>query len=231
MSKVCAIHQPNFAPWLGFFYKITHSDTFVLLDSAQYSKNNLINRNRIKTPQGELWLTVPVLSKGRFGQLISETEINMEIEWKKQHLSTLRMNYGRTPFFSEVFSLVEKVYGKNGILLSAFNAALLDAIFEYLDFAPRVMMASVLQDLPNDPTARLVQICKQVGADTYLCGQGGSAEYQETGLFDEARICLKVSEFRHPVYPQLWNKIGFVQNLSIFDALFNVGKGAIELFA
>ena len=77
---IVAIHQPNYLPWLGYFYKIAKCDMFVLLDNVQYAKNSFINRNKIKTPQGELWLTVPVKSKGRFGQLIKEVEIDNKTE-------------------------------------------------------------------------------------------------------------------------------------------------------
>ena len=76
---IVAIHQPNYIPWLGFFYKIAKSDIFIFLDDVQYTKNSFINRNKIKTSQGSIWLTLPVRNKGRFGQLIREVELNESV--------------------------------------------------------------------------------------------------------------------------------------------------------
>ncbi|MCW3077781.1 MAG: hypothetical protein JWO32_2390, partial [Bacteroidetes bacterium] len=67
-----SIHQPNFIPWIGYFFKIFKSDAFVILDNVQFTKNGYTNRNQIKTPQGPLWLTLPVIQSGKFGQNINE---------------------------------------------------------------------------------------------------------------------------------------------------------------
>ena len=86
-DKIVAIHQPNFLPWIGYFYKIVKSDIFVFLDNVQYTKNSFINRNKIKTSQGEMWLTVPVSFS--FGQLIRKVRINNLVDWQKKHLRRL----------------------------------------------------------------------------------------------------------------------------------------------
>jgi len=121
---IISIHQPNFLPWIGYFYKLVRSDIFVFLDNVQYTKNSFINRNRIKTPQGALWLTVPVTFK--FGQLINEVRINNQTDWRKKHLKTLEMNYRKAKFFEEVFNRIKQIYySKDWQNLCEFNVSLM----------------------------------------------------------------------------------------------------------
>ena len=110
MNKIVAIHQPNFLPWLGFFYKMLKADLFVFLDNVQFSKNSYQNRVRIKTSQGQQWLTIPVFHS--FGQLTNEVQINNKENWREKHLKTLEMNYKRTPYFKIIYNMLESIYFK-----------------------------------------------------------------------------------------------------------------------
>ncbi len=105
---IVAIHQPNFCPWLGYFAKILRSDLFVLLDDVQFSKNSWTNRVRIKTPQGAQWLSVPVLTTGRFGQPITEVEINDRVKWRQKVLKSIEANYARAAHFQTCFPEIEQ---------------------------------------------------------------------------------------------------------------------------
>ncbi len=107
---IVAIHQPNFWPWIAYFYKILRCDTFVFLDNVQYTKNSFINRNKIKTSQGYIWLTVPV--SFNFGQKILEVKINNNTDWRKKHLKTLELNYKKAIFFEEIYEIIKEVYYK-----------------------------------------------------------------------------------------------------------------------
>jgi len=78
-----SVHQPQYAPWLGYFDKMIQSDVFVLLDSVQFKKNEFQNRNKIKTSQGWQWISVPV--RYRFPQLIREVTINEDVNWRYKH--------------------------------------------------------------------------------------------------------------------------------------------------
>jgi len=220
--KIVAIHQPNFLPWLGFFYKMLKSDIFVFLDNVQYSKNSYQNRVKIKTPQGAIWLTVPVSHK--FGQLTSEVEINNEEPWRKKHLKTLELNYKKTSFFKEVFELLQEIYlKKEWELLVDFNIELIFGISKFLGIKTETIRASSL-NVSGKSTDLLISIAKELNASTYLSGKGG-AIYQDEEKFKAKGINLVYSDFRHPVYTQAWGE--FIEGLSIIDLLFNCGNDSI----
>jgi len=198
----------------------------VLLDNVQYTKNSFINRNRIKTPQGAKWLTVPVKIKGRFGQLIKDVEINSTIDWRRKHLATLEANYKKARFFELVFEGLKSIYYEHDWSnLSSFNIRLLEWVLSILKLEKRVVRASDL-DVKGESTRLLIGIVKAVGGNVYLSGFGG-AKYQEEELFKGDGIELQYYEFSHPVYPQLWSD--FVPNLSIIDLLFNCGPESLDI--
>lgn len=223
---IVSIHQPNFLPWLGYFYKIAKSDIFVLLDNVQYTKNSFINRNMIKTPQGPKWLTVPVKTKGRFGQLIKDVEINNTVDWRKNHLHTLETNYRKARFFEMIIQDLKTIYYiDNCDNLCEFNIRLLKWILSLLKLDKRIVRASEL-DVEGKSTKLLIDIVKAVGGNVYLSGFGG-AKYQDEELFKQSGIELQYYEFKHPVYSQLWSD--FIPNLSIIDLLFNYGPTSLDI--
>ncbi|HOC02761.1 MAG TPA: WbqC family protein [bacterium] len=216
---IIGIHQPNFLPWLGYFYKITKSDIFVLLDNVQYTKNSFINRNKIKTSQGDHWLTVPVSFK--FGDLIKDVTIDNNIDWRKKHLKTFELNYKKAPHFDEIYNFLERVYyKKEWIFLADFNIELIVEICCFLDMNKKFIKASSLNILGKS-TDLLINIVKNLNGDIYLSGKGGQ-QYQDESKFNKENIKLIYSDFKHPVYRQLWGE--FIENLSIIDILFNLGK-------
>lgn len=217
---IVGIHQPNYLPWLGYFYKIAKSDVFVFLDNVPYTKNSIINRNKIKTQHGAMWLTVSVLTKGRYGQLINEVEINNNIHWSKTHWKTICTNYVKAPYFQEYMSLFESVYQREWRKIADLNETLIRLICEILSIkSVKVIRASEL-DVSGKSTELLINICKAVGADTYLSGFGGK-KYMDEKLFEKNGIKLKYYEVQHPIYKQLW--ADFIPNLSVIDLLFNEG--------
>ena len=127
---IVAIHQPNFLPWLGFFYKISKSDAFVLLDDVQYSKNSFINRNRIKSPNGEQWLTMPVLHTGKFGQNINEVEISFFEKNYKKLMHAIQLNYSKSKYYIDIMQMFEDYHDFNA-KLSTFNEYFIDWILHY----------------------------------------------------------------------------------------------------
>jgi len=218
---VVAIHQPNFLPWMGYFYKMAKCDIFIFLDNVQFSKNSFQNRVKIKTPQGAQWLTVPV--HFRFGQLTYEVQIDNQTNWREKHLKTFEMNYKRAPFFDEVYFLLKDIYLKaKWTSLVDFNIELIMKICGYLDIKPQIMKASSL-GVDGKATELLIGLIKKVGGKIYLSGTGGM-KYQDEERFKEEGIELIYSDFVHPIYPQLWGD--FVEGLSIIDLLFNMGRGS-----
>ena len=110
---IVGIHQPNYLPGQNYFAKIIRCDKFILLDTVQYTKNNWTNRNRIKTPQGAQWLTVPIIVKGRMGQIIKDVQINPRENWAKKHFKAIYMNYNKSPYFKKYSDFFEQVYSRN----------------------------------------------------------------------------------------------------------------------
>jgi len=224
--RVAAIHQPNYLPWLGYFYKVINCDVFVFLDSVQYTKNSFINRNKIKTPQGAIWLTVGVLSKGKYGQLISETKINNDISWSKNHWKSVSQAYSRAPYFDNYEKYLAGIYQKHWEYLADLNETLIKANCDMLAITNVQFIKASDLNVSGTGTELLINICKEVEADTYLSGFGG-VKYMEEDKFRESGIELKYYSFEHPVYHQLWGD--FIPNLAIIDLLFNEGERSLQI--
>ena len=123
--KTISIHQPNFIPYLGFFYKWMKCDTFVFLDDAQFIKEGNIHRNRIKTSQGPQWLTIPILQKGRLGQSILEAQVTDDKRWKKKLLRTVYSNYSKAKYIDKLFDEFKEIFEKDECNLSNINIPIL----------------------------------------------------------------------------------------------------------
>jgi hypothetical protein len=230
MTRTIGIHQPNFVPWLGYFYKIKKCDTFVYLDNVQYTKNSFQNRNKIKTPNGAQWLAIPVLTKGKFGQATNEVEVNPTEKWQEKILKTLEMNYKKAPFFARYFEPLKKIVETNSSAkLSDICITLNEWICAELGIDTRRAKASELALSPElKSTDLLIAICKKLAGTTYLSGTGGS-NYQEEEQFKKNNIELIYSKFKFPEYKQLWSD--FIPNLSVLDTLFNCGPEVLKFLA
>lgn len=223
---IVAIHQPNYLPWLGYFNKMARSNIFVLLDNVQYTKNGFINRNQIKTPQGASWLTVGVLTKDRYGQLINEVKINNSLPWNSTHEKSIAQNYSQAPYFRNYISFLEDIYHRKWGRLADLNETLIKVMCEILAIRNvKFIRASELK-VSGQSTELLVNICKAVGADTYLSGPSGS-KYMDEELFKKDGISLRYSDFKHPTYRQLWGD--FIPDMSIIDLLFNEGEKSLDI--
>src|SRR5271167_3263222 len=134
-----AISQPAYLPWLGYLDLIDQVDTFVLLDNVQFEKQSWQQRNRIKTPAGLQWLTVPVMFRGRFGQLIRDVEIR-DAEFWRNHLRAIELNYRRSLFFDRYFEeLGSRLKYTPGGLLAELNGRLLEWFMSVLGIQTRVV--------------------------------------------------------------------------------------------
>jgi hypothetical protein len=223
-----AIHQPNFLPWGGFFYKWLKSDILVFLDDVQFIRRGYSNRVKIKGPEGERWLTVPVIKKGRYLQRIDEVEIEREPDWKKKIGGSLHACYGKAPFFKDYFSAFEAIIEKDHTHLASMNIELLVWLSRQLGIETKTVLASRLPGITGQSTQRLVSLCRAVGATQYLSGFGGQ-KYQDDEIFRGNGIGLAVYDFTPPVYPQLWGE--FIPGLSILDLLFNTGPRSKTLLS
>lgn len=218
-----AIHQPNFVPWIGYFFKISRSDKFILLDNVQFTKNGFINRNRIKTPNGENWLTLPVIQSGKFGQNINDVLIFNKAQSVKKVLATLNGNYKKARYFEKYIGDLTEILNRNDDHLCELNIDLIKWICKELNIKTELIVSSKLDAIEGESTERLVSLCKKLNAEAYLAGFG-SKKYQEDHLFEAEKIKVINTPFKHPTYPQVWGE--FLGSMSVLDLLFNCGPEA-----
>lgn len=224
MCKV-AIIQSSYIPWKGYFDIINMVDEFILYDDAQYTKRDWRNRNRIKTPDGLLWLTIPVEVKGRYHQKIKDTKI-ADKTWNKKHWQIISSYaYSRAEFFDQNKEFFEHMYlSRDEKYLSDINYKFTEAICDLLNIETKITWSMDYKIESENSTGKLVDLCKQVGASEYLSGP--SAEnYIEKDLFEAENIKLAYMNYSsYPEYNQLFPP--FEHHVSIIDLIFNVGSDA-----
>lgn len=212
-----AVHQPNFIPWLGFFDKINKSDLFIILDEAQVSVEGFVTRNKIRVPNGWSWISVPVES--RMGK-INEVKPFISEAWISEVQKKLDRSYGDKKLGER--SLLK--HGLYGLLyeaesLSEFNTRIIKHLCMICGIKTPILFSS---DLNSGGVGyeRIINICKDVGAEVYLSGQGGH-NYMNLKRFEEEGIDVEFQDFRHPIYHQMFP--GFEPNMSAIDKLFCTG--------
>lgn len=218
-----AIHQPQYLPWLGYLDKIDSADAFILLDTVQYKKHEWQNRNRIRTKDGWQWLTAPVID--RFPERIADVEINGRTDWQRKHCQALRLHYGGAPHWEPLGPKLLALLEQPWTHLVDLNTAVLDLLCEHLNIQARRVRASTLV-ARDEPTDRLIDLCRAVGGTDYLSGQAGP-EYMDSGRFTQAGIGIQVQVYRHPEYPQRYTP--FISHLSVVDMIFNCGPESLSL--
>jgi hypothetical protein len=215
---IVSIHQPNYIPWLGYFFKIATSDVFVLLDDVQFTKNSYQNRVRIKGQGGAAWLTQPIQHSHLQSTL--DVQFDTRIDWRSKHLKTLAANYAKAPHGREMLEQCRDWLDGTNPSLAETNGSIIRKIAALLGLKTEIVTSSSL-DVNLTAGERLAEICRRLGADTYLSGKGG-ASYQDEVQFTACGVKLVYSDFAIRPYPQLWGG-DFCAGLSILDALANVG--------
>lgn len=222
MTKRLALsaHQPAYLPWLGYFDKIARVDTFVYLDTVQFEKNSFINRNQIKTPQGALWLTIPVKTKGHISGSLHTTEIDDSQPWRTKHLKSIEMNYRKALRFDKCFPKIETLLTMAESNLANFCFYQLSFWLEELGIDTRIVRSSELP-IASSKSDLVLDLCQHFGARHYLSGALGR-DYLVEEDFSKAGIAIEYQSFRSPVYPQLWG--GFIPNLGVLDWWMNTSE-------
>lgn len=224
---IYSVHQPQYLPWLGFFDKIDKSDCFVFLDDVQYKHREYQNRNKIRTKDGWMWLTVPVVSSR--GVKINSVEIDASRKWQENHLKSLKAWYSKTDFFSGHLDFFKDVYSKKWGRLCELNVVIIQYLIGVLGIKKKIYFESQLS-AGGEKTDRIINIGKKLGAKVYLSGAGGK-DYLEDNKFVDAGIELAYQDFHHPVYRQQFmaQEKDFVPFLSVVDLLFNEGNRSLEI--
>jgi len=223
--KICII-QPAYLPWLGYFERMQLCDRVVMLNHVDIDKNSktkFVNRNKIRTPQGWTWLVVPINTSSLSGELkINKIKVAPGTEWAQKHCKTISANYSRSPFYSEKYKLLESHLKQNHQLIEQVNYPLINLLCEWLGIKSEIIKSSDLncQSRKDD---LILEICKKLGARTYLSGPFGR-DYLTSQKFQEAGIEIQYHEYEVIEYNQAWP--GFEPNMSAVDLIFNYGPEA-----
>ena len=221
---IISVHQPQYMPWLGYFNKIDQADVFVLLDNVQFKKNEWQNRNRVKSPQGPQWLTVPVRYK--FPQLINDVEVNNQERWQHKQRQSILSNYRKAPFWSMLEPFWEEIFTRPWTMLADLNIFAVSKLAELLGITTPLYIASTLGGFPEQPDERLIAITKHFNANTYLAGSGGH-DYMQLDLYNQAGVNVLFQDYHHPVYNQLFGS--FEPYMSVIDLIYNHGTESLNI--
>lgn len=217
----CAIMQPTYLPWSGYFNLIKRVDYFVMLDDVQFTKRSWQQRNRILQNGQELFLSIPVYSKGRYDQKIYEVEIDNQTKWKERHFKAIQMAYSKSPYKNQILPLLEDFYQHETKLLSDFNIKFIRQMIDFLDLDTKVVHS---KDIPffGKKSQYLLDICHYLDCDEYLSPIGSKEYIEEEKIFEDSDIKVGYQNYIPSPYTQMSNH--FVSHLSIVDVLFNIGK-------
>lgn len=219
-SKTVVIHQPDFLPYLGFFHRLLYADLYVILDTVQFvtKGKGWHNRDKIKTPQGEKWITISV-KKGPLKTKINEVILSKDVNWRQNNLNLIIQNYRKASFFDDIFPHVKKLYFFECQKLVEFNMKSIQMFMELFNLDVETELASKLN--PHGKSNELiVDILQKAQATHYLSGDGAK-NYYNPSPYKAAGIQVVWQDFKHPVYPQLHGE--FIPYLSSVDLLFNCG--------
>ncbi|MCG3153498.1 MAG: hypothetical protein DKINENOH_00087 [bacterium] len=216
--KIIAAHLPAYLPGADLFCKLARAEALLFADHLQYSKHGVINRGRIKTPEGARWLTVPVLTKARGRQAIREVEINRNEAWARRHWRSLQTNYNLAPYFLQFADRFAAIYRRDWTRLLDLNLALYETICACLKITKPVYLSSELA-LAATEQPWLISAIKQLGGTAYLTA--AAAPNLPEAAFAHAGLELHYVPRREMSYHQLYGE--FIANLSVVDVLFNEG--------
>lgn len=225
-EKVVGILQPGYLPWIGFFEQMHRSDVFVLYDDVPYDKHGWRNRNRVKTANGVVWLTVPVLGSLKEGLLIREVRIDNRRDWRRKHLATLAQSYRKAPFFSDYIGLFEEAYAREWELLVDLDVHVTELLRGAFGLEATELRRSSELAVDGSRNGRLAAICRALGGNVFYEGAAGRS-YIDVEFFRREGIEVVFQDFQPRPYRQLHGE--FVPYLSAVDLLFNEGPGGLEI--
>lgn len=217
-----AIIQSNYIPWKGYFDIIAASDLFIILDDVQFTKNDWRNRNLIKTRNGSSWISIPV------GKNIKRKMCDVKVDnnWQQKHWNLIEINYRSSAYFLDIAKWLKPLYlDFNFTHLSEVNKIFITHICEYLNINTNIKESKDFF-LKNEKSNKLIDLCLQTKATTYLSGPAGK-NYIDMDLFQQSGIAIEWMDYSgYQEYNQLWGE--FDHNVSILDLLFNCGPNSIN---
>lgn len=228
-SRTVAIIQPHYLPWLGYFDMIDQVDTFVFLDTVQFVRRSWQHRNRIKTPQGWCWLSLPVSAREGSRPTLHDARIVQGVGWAEQHGRSVSLAYGRAPHWEQWGpwweALMDRVAG--GFGLTDVTCTLVTEIARRVGIGTTFVRASDLSVGRTGKDDYLASLCARLGAERYLSPYGSLDYLRDSQAFEQQGIELLFHRYEHPIYPQRFGD--FLSHLSIVDVLFNAGPKALDI--
>jgi hypothetical protein len=223
----CAILQPSYIPWRGYFDQIRRADLFVFFDDVQFDKHGWRNRNQIITSQGKQWLTIPVHSAGVTGGIpIKAIKIDWSKPWAMKHWKALTFAYAKAPFFKNYKDILEQFYHRHDLFLADFTIDFTITLAREIGICQtRFIRSSEIPGMMGQKTDRLIQILKHVGATHYISGPSAK-DYLEEEKFSEADITFEFLTYNYPEYHQLHSP--YDPKVSILDLLFMTGSDSLQ---
>ncbi len=222
--RCVAGHQPNLYPYGGFFAKAASVEHFVIADVTQYVKREYHNRNRVKLADGRAhWLHIPVKTSGRFTQRLHEVLIEPGARWRRTHMRTLEVSYGKCAHFERYYPPFRELLSRDWEKLADFNGAVILRCMELLGIATPVSLASAL-GCEGKASELIVDICRKTRGDAYLHGMH-ARDYVDFALLERNGVRNLIQDWTALEYPQPWGP--FAGNLSILDVLFNCGPESL----
>jgi len=223
-----AIHQPEFMPWPGFFYKMALADLYVVFDHVQFKKRYFDNRNLIVSPKKKVsYIAAPVITKGRFTQSIKDAKIDNTRNWKEVLLKKIKHFYSKAPYFKKYFEKLSFVIGgKEHSRLIDFNMDIINFFRENLGISTPIVFSSQMNLQKHKGSDLILQICLLSSADSYLCGASGK-NYLNENAFSKNGVRIEWLGYNSPEYRQLGE--GFIANMSTLDLLFNHGDNSLNI--
>ncbi len=223
--KSIAIMQPVYLPWLGYFEQMALCDEFMFLDDVQYTRHDWRNRNKIRTKEGWMWLTVPV-AQGGLELSLKDVRINVSGREVIKQLRAIEFNYFQTPYFGEIYPLLESALSKPPARLIDLTVPLITAFAERLKIETPLSFASEIPKKSDGKQQRVIELCRARSAQVFYVGPAAKA-YIDSDYFKRESLQVVYQDYRHPVYEQRF--AGFESHMSIIDLLMNHGPRSREI--
>lgn len=224
---IISINQPAYLPWTGYFHRIAISDRHVVLNHVQFEKNSFTNRNKVRTSNGWTWLTVPVETKGKFGNLpINELTLAGDVKWQQKHWRTINQNYSKAPYFNLYAQELELLYTSSWASLDALCTQMTSFFLDALGIGTEIQFSAEMNPC-GTKNSLILDLCEKSQATVYLSGIQGQ-NYLQEAQFKSSNIKVIYQDYKHPIYAQ--NQKGrFEAYMGIIDLLFNYGPSSLEV--
>lgn len=217
----CAIMQPTYLPWAGYFNLIANVDIFVYFDDVQFAKRSWQQRNRIIIGSEEKFLTVPVITKNLRYQNIYETKTDEEQNWRKTHLQTIKSAYSKKDYGKQIIEIIEECFNNTDDSLCKINVSIINRIKNSLGINTKMLFSSELP-IAGKKSEYLLKICEYLNANTYISALGSKEYIEDEGYFAKSTVKVEYQNYIPKEYPQK-NCNNFIPYMSIVDIIANIG--------